>query len=237
MNFPVRNSGPAAATVADRPSSRRQRNARGEGARLSGEIVSAALALIDRTGSDEAVTLRAVAREAGIAAPSIYAHFADRDEILQAVVVRIFGHLLEAIEAGLAAAGDDPVGRLIAGCTAYVEFGLAQPARYDAVFSRRRIAVLAGAADSGERIPIGPDGRPRMEFGAEAFATLLDGLENCVRSGVSASTDVVTDATAVWVALHGAVTLRIAVPGFPWPDTASFVRQLVLPLAKVTAAG
>ncbi len=55
------------------------------------------------------------------------------------------------------------------------------------------------------------------------------------RPGVSASTDVVADATAVWVALHGTVSLRAALPRFPWPDPAAFVRQLVLPLAKVTA--
>lgn len=39
----------------------------------------------------------------------------------------------------------------------------------------------------------------------------------------------------VWVALHGTVSLRTALPRFPWPDPAAFVRQLVLPLAKVTA--
>ena len=53
----------------------RHRNPRGQGTRLSEDIVAGALALIERTGSAEAVTLRAVAREAGIAAPSIYAHF------------------------------------------------------------------------------------------------------------------------------------------------------------------
>jgi AcrR family transcriptional regulator len=82
--------------------------------------VSAALALIERTGSHEAVTLRAVAREVGIAAPSIYAHFPDRDAIVMAVVVRIFDQLTEAIEQGMSSAGEDPVGRLVAGCEAYV---------------------------------------------------------------------------------------------------------------------
>ena len=38
----------------------------------------------------------------------------------------------------------------------------------------------------------------------------------------------------VWVALHGTVTLRTALPGFPWPELAVFARQLVLPLAQVT---
>ena len=210
---------------------RRHRNPRGQGARLTGDIVAGALALIERTGSAEAVTLRAVAREAGIAAPSIYAHFPDRDAVLAAVGARVFDELTEAIEQGREAAGQDPAGRLVAGCEAYVAFGLEHPARYGVLFSTQRPA----APDYCKPVPTGPDGRPVLEFGAETFALLLQAIQDCVTSGVSASTDVVADATAVWVALHGTVTLRAALPRFPWPDPAAFVRQLVLPLAQVTA--
>jgi AcrR family transcriptional regulator len=212
-------------------SGRRQRNARGQGARLTEDIVRGALALIEREGSDEAVTLRAVAREVGIAAPSIYAHFPDRDAIVMAAVVRIFDDLTAAIDASVRAAGPDPAGRLVAGGEAYVAFGLEHPARYGVLFSERRIA----AADNCKAVPIGPDGRPVLEFGAEAFAILVDALEACVRAGISASTDVTADATALWVALHGAVSLRTALPRFPWPDAEKFVRRLVLSLAKVRA--
>jgi len=210
---------------------KRHRNPRGQGARLTEDIVSGALALIERTGSAEAVTLRAVAREVGIAAPSIYAHFPDRDAVLAAVVVRIFDELTEAIEQGLKSAGQDPAGRLVAGCEAYVAFGLEHPARYGVLFSRQRPA----APDYGEPVLIGPDGRPVLEFGAQSFALLVQAIQDCVTAAVSASTDVVADATAVWVALHGTVSLHTALPRFPWPDPATFVRQLVLPLAKVTA--
>jgi AcrR family transcriptional regulator len=192
--------------------------------------VAGALALIERTGSAEAVTLRAVAREAGIAAPSIYAHFPDRDAVLMAVVARIFDELTQAIEQGQKTAGHDPAGRLIAGCEAYVAFGLGHPARYSMLFSTRR-----PAAPDPKPVPIGPGGRPVPEFGAQSFALLVQAIQDCVTAGVSASTDVVADATAVWVALHGTVTLRAALPRFPWPDPAAFVRQLVLPLAQVTA--
>src|SRR5260370_23737257 len=99
---------------------RRQRNARGQGARLTDEIVSGALALIDRTGSDEAVTLRAVAREVGIAAPSIYAHFADRDAIVMAVIVQIFDELTAAIERGVPGGRHAPVARLVSACGSYL---------------------------------------------------------------------------------------------------------------------
>ena len=210
---------------------KRRRNPRGQGARLTEDIVAGALALIERTGSAEAVTLRAVAREVGIAAPSIYAHFPDRDAVLMAVVARIFDELTGAIEQGKEAAGQDPAGRLVAGCEAYVAFGLEHPARYSMLFSTQRPA----APDYCKPVPIGPGGRPVLEFGAEAFALLLQAIQDCVTAGVSASTDVVADATAVWVALHGTVSLRTALPRFPWPEPAASVRQLVLSLAKVAA--
>ena len=209
----------------------RHRNPRGQGARLTQDIVSGALALIERTGSAEAVTLRAVAREVGIAAPSIYAHFPDRDAVLMAVGARVFDELTEAIEQGREAAGQDPAGRLVAGCEAYVAFGLEHPARYGVLFSRQRPA----APDYCKPVPIGPAGRPVLEFGAESFALLVQAIQDCVTARVSVSTDAVADATAVWAALHGTVSLRTALPRFPWPDPAVFVRQLVLSLAQVTA--
>jgi AcrR family transcriptional regulator len=209
----------------------RHRNPRGQGARLTQDIVSGALALIERTGSAEAVTLRAVAREVGIAAPSIYAHFPDRDAVLMAVGARVFDELTEAIEQGREAAGQDPAGRLVAGCEAYVAFGLEHPARYGVLFSRQRPA----APDYCKPVPIGPASRPVLEFGAGSFALLVQAIQDCVTAGVSASTDAVADATAVWAALHGTVSLRTALPRFPWPDPAVFVRQLVLSLAQVTA--
>jgi AcrR family transcriptional regulator len=232
--YPATDAARRAGPQPDEPQAGRRRNARGEGSRLSDEIVSAALALIERTDSDEAVTLRAVAREIGIAAPSIYAHFPDRDAILSAVVVRIFDELADAINASTESVGEDPVDRLVAGCSGYVRFGLTHPARYNALFSQHRIGVLAGADDSGKPVTIGADGRPDLKFGTDAFAILLDGIVACVRAGESVSTDPLADATAVWVGLHGAVSLRIAMPGFPWPDPADLVRQLVLALARVT---
>jgi AcrR family transcriptional regulator len=210
---------------------RRQRNARGQGARLTEDIVSGAIALIDRAGTQEAVTLRAVAREIGIAAPSIYAHFPDREAIVMAVVTRVFDELTEAITRGVASAGQDPVSRLVAGCEAYVAFGLEHPERYGVLFSERRIATV----DYCKPVPIGPDGLPVLEFVAESFALLVTSIEDCVRAGISASTDIVADATAVWVAMHGTITLRSTLPGFPWPDPGQFVGQFVRSLARVRA--
>src|SRR4051812_5169829 len=107
----------------------RPRNRRGEGERLRDEIIDAAQALIDESSDPTAVTLRAIARRAGISAPSIYPHFADIQAILDAVLERSFAEL----DGAVAQAMTDvvaPDARLIAGCLAYVRFGWEHRARY-----------------------------------------------------------------------------------------------------------
>ena len=177
--------------------------------------MSGALALIERTGSAEAVTLRAVAREVGIAAPSIYAHFPDRGAVLMAVVARVFDELTEAIKKGQKSAGGEQAGRLVAGCEAYVAFGLEHPARYGVVFSAQRQAT----PDYPERVPIGPDGRPLLGSGARRRAPRPGhrGLRHGRRLREHRP---VADAAAVWgrdardrQPAHGATTLPVARPG------------------------
>ena len=63
----------------------RTRNKRGEGAQLRTDIVRAAARLLDE-GTEQNVTLRSVAREAGVSAPSIYSHFADTDACVSPVL-------------------------------------------------------------------------------------------------------------------------------------------------------
>ena len=63
------------ADKATKDGDRRARNPRGSGDRLREEIVEAGIRLVDETGDSAALTLRGVARAAGIAAPSIYQHF------------------------------------------------------------------------------------------------------------------------------------------------------------------
>jgi AcrR family transcriptional regulator len=212
---------------------KRRRNARGQGGRLTEEIVAGALGLIEREGTDEAVTLRAVAREVGIAAPSIYPHFPDRAAIMLAVVARVFDELTETISRQVAAAGDDPVERLVAGCEGYVAFGLRRPARYRVLFSERRNGDEAWR-DYCKPVTLESGESPVLEFGTESFSLLVDSLAACITSGRSASTDAFSDSTAIWVALHGTVSLKTATPGFPWPEPDEFVRKVVLLLGRIT---
>lgn len=202
-------------------SAKRSRNARGEGERLREEVVEASAALIAEHGQ-EALSLRAIARRAGITAPAIYRHFADVEEIRQAVTTSTFDKLADHLRRS-GAGHTEPVARLRAVCRAYVEFGRAHPQQYAVLFSR----VL--------EIPE-PDKTVETMHGREAFAILSDAIRACVDDGTSESTDPAEDAIATWVALHGYVGLQTAVPDFPWPPSDSLLDAMVDRLARLTRA-
>lgn len=197
---------------------KRTTNPRGRGAALREEILAAVTRLLAARSSGE-VTLRSIAREAGIAAPSIYPHFADRDAILDAVVARTFDELAGACSAAADGASSGTQ-RMHAVCDAYIAFARAHPGSYRILFERS----AANLADTP---------RP-YAAGIRAFDLLVDALCRMVADGTSTSTDPVADAQALWAALHGLVTLRPATPAFPWNTEAEIVVRLTTSLAHIT---
>lgn len=202
----------------------RSRNRRGEGALLRQPILDAAQALLDETGDEQAVTLRAVARRVGIAAPSIYAHFADRQAILLALVQDTFAELGGALGAAVDAAGPDPERRLRSACAAYLSFAADRPQRYRVLFG--------GVWNAGAAVQAGTMSVADVhELGHEVLELLVATLTDCVTAGRSTSTDPSADATALWLGLHGLAHQRAVVHSFPWP--ADIEDRLVVPLAHL----
>lgn len=187
----------------------RRRNRRGEGGLLRGEILLAAAELLDESG-EEAVTLRAVARRAGIAAPSIYAHFPDRQSIVLAVVQQALTELTEHLRAAAAAPADDPVAGLRAVCAAYLAFAGLHPQRYRLLFGGLWDAAAAAAGSTVTPADV-------ASLGTETLEVLAAGLRACVAAGRSRSTDPWADAVALWLGLHGLADQRVAATAFPWP--------------------
>ena len=75
----------------------RVRARRGEGDKLREEILVAVSELLDETNDESAVSIRAIADRVGVTAPSIYRHFADKDEMLSAVCAVVFVQLTDGI--------------------------------------------------------------------------------------------------------------------------------------------
>jgi AcrR family transcriptional regulator len=175
-------------------SGRRAPNPRGQGARLRVELLAAAERLLDAAGPDAALTLRGVAREAAVAAPSIYDHFSQLDDLLAALAQRELDDLAGAISRAVHRSRTQPPGdRLRAACRAYVRWGLDHPGRY-------AVAVVRGpAASAGPLNPL-----------LQVLPELLAGLD-------PAPTPVRPAALAIWAGLHGVVGLRTAAPALGWP--------------------
>lgn len=189
----------------------RVKNRRGEGGRLREEIVRAAAELLDETGEQSAVTLRAIARRVGIAAPSIYEHFAHRESILLAVVQDAFAELTLQLRTTQSSAGTDPVEQLWAVSRAYLDFAQRRPQRYRVMFG--------GLYDVTEAVEATTVSRAEADaLGQDALAVIVDAVRLCADAGRSASTDPLGDAVALWVALHGLAHQRAVIPHFPWPE-------------------
>lgn len=165
----------------------RRRNLRGHGALLRDEILHAAVRVIDGAAGEAEVSLRRIAKEAGIAAPSVYAHFEDRDRVLEAVAEASWVQVSEEIAEQVKVA-DDPRQRLLLGCQVYVSFAQRFPLRY------------ALMTQDGHNPPAA----------RQALATVTRGLLACRGEVGDAEPDEASarTAAALSVALHGVAMLH-----------------------------
>lgn len=141
-------------------------------------LLDAATRLVRAQGAAN-VSLRAIAREAGVSAAAPYHHFDDREALLAEVAATGF----VAMEEAMARAATDteaatPLGRLQAAGVAYVRFAVENAETYRLMFSgllseRTRFPSLQRAANSAftslQRL-VGPMERADGEGGLPAVA-------------------------------------------------------------------
>ena len=191
----------------------RTANPRGAGVRLRDELLDAATRLLDAGGRDATLTLRGVAREAGVAAPSVYAHFADLDELVVELIRRHLAELAGTVRDAVRAAGGDPERQLRGAAHAYVRWGLERPGPYTVVFEGRALRQLTRDE----------------ELGLAAGDDLLDDLVALLAALPRPPADPAAAALGVWSGLHGVVSLRTAKPAYPWPALDAHVDAVIAP--------
>jgi AcrR family transcriptional regulator len=200
----------------------RSRNPRGEGHRLREELIEAASELLARGTSEEALSLRAVAREVGIAPTSIYLHFRDKEEILWEVSEARFRELGQHMDE-MAAQASSPAEELRARAMAYCRYGLDHPHHYRVLFGSEPIEK---AKRSLSELP-----------GGWVFEGLRDSFARALAAGEAARTeDPFLSTVLLWATLHGLVTLRASKPQFPWPSIEQLVDAALETYIGVTRA-
>ena len=170
------------------------------------QILEEALALFAEHGI-QGVSTRAIAHSVGISQPSLYAHFATRDEIAMELCVRAFGRLHARLITASIVRGT-PADRLLRLAREYVDFGLEHEAMY-------RVAFMIDQPDnsSGQESPV-------LAAGLRAFSVLLD-LFVEVRGAHDVTTAAMAQST--WAAMHGLVALLLVRHEFPWVERETLV--------------
>ncbi|GAB1691711.1 TetR/AcrR family transcriptional regulator [Krasilnikovia sp. M28-CT-15] len=100
-------------------------------AEMTEEIKAVALRHLASEGAN--LSLRAVARDLGMASSAVYRYFASRDELLTALIIDAYDAVGEAAEQAGAAAGP-PLDRLLAVASAIRDWALAQPHRWALIY-------------------------------------------------------------------------------------------------------
>jgi AcrR family transcriptional regulator len=173
---------------------------------LRQKVLDASLALIEEGGLDR-LSMREVARKAGVSHQAPYHHFGDREAILAAIAGEGFATLEQALVRAAAQAGSEPAKAVEAMGRAYVEFALRHPAYFQAMF-RADAVPLDGY----------PEARKRED---EAFGTLVAGIDKAVSSQPADVRRAI--AVACWAMVHGLATLILE---------GSLARKVGIPKAK-----
>lgn len=156
-------------------------------------LLDACLKLIETEGIG-AVSLRRVAREAGVSPGAPYHHFADRAALLSALAAQ--GYVALAGDFAVARAGaDSPVRELTALIDTYVSFALRQPAYF-------RLMVRPELHE--------PDKNPETKAAMHAAERQLqDAVQDCVAAGVIPAERAEALELTVWSIGHGLASLLL----------------------------
>ena len=178
------------------------RNPRGEGWRLRADLIDAAGRLLEQGVSAEGLSIRAVARAAGVSAMAPYRHFDDRSALLLALYQNRFAELGDVLDAAATEAGDVPAAKLRSVCDAYVRYGRENYGPYRVLFG-------TGFLPTG---PVLDD-----LVGRQLFDRLVALVSAAAVPGSRSAGDARRATVSLWCGLHGMVSLRQSKPAFEWP--------------------
>ena len=171
------------------------------------QLLDATVEVLGEVGDADKVSVRAIARRAGVSPTALYLQFADREELVDAAVDQGFA-LFNAELADAAAIPAAPRERLEAMGIAYLRFSALRPALYSSLFSARRPLP--------ERSSV-PRGR-----GFEGLVALVGEVDTTLEGGAARQL-----ALLIWSSLHGYAMLREARPHFDWPDAETYIGNVL----------
>jgi AcrR family transcriptional regulator len=167
-------------------------------------LVESARAMLDEQGF-EGLTLRAIARRAGVSHGAPLRHFPTLAALLSAVAAQGFRELIAAVDAQTATLDPDvtALARLAAAGRGYVSFAIGSPGVFTVMFRPERLDVTDPTFAAA---------------GIDSFQQLQDIVAEAQREGFRPDVDVTRLASVMWTTMHGLADLWIRGGGLPGAD-------------------
>lgn len=153
---------------------------------LRNALIEAGVRLLATT-PPEALSLRQLAKEAGVSHNAPYMHFSDKEALIAAIAEQGFRMLSRYVRAEVAAAHGSWGERFAQGCWGYVRFALENPAHFQ-VMSRRFVT---------------PPDSALHDAGREAFGLLCGYIAEGQGQGELVAGDPIEIAVGLWATMHG----------------------------------
>lgn len=153
-------------------------------------LLQEGLKLLDTQGI-EGITIRAVARNAGVAHSAPANHFPNRRAMLTAIAAAVFSDLADLTIEAITDLADKPAQAIQAFAEACFQFAFDTPHRYQLLWQRQLV-------DQDD-----PAVAKEMDRVYSALLSLL--RQNKVNHRV----DIETDAIAIWSMIHGYISMRL----------------------------
>ena len=169
------------------------------------KILDAARNLFAEHGYD-AVSMRQIAAAIEYSPTAIYVHFKDKEALFHELCRHDFGELVQAFGGIVTIA--DPVERIRQVGHAYMRFGLARPNHYRLMFMTPKLPPAPEETIRQER------GDPTQDGYAVLKAAVLEGLAAGRFRPELTNPELI--AQTFWGAVHGVVSIEIAMNNDPW---------------------
>ena len=162
-----------------------------------------------------AVSMRRIAREAGVSVMSLYDYFRSKNEIIRSIWEQFFSRCFERVSMAVAECGGEPRRRLEAACRAYTGYWLDHPDEYRAVF------MIEDRVESEERYYV------ETSSILERYAVFRRLLAELPGVGDGASESLRARSVALICALNGICHMLVTVSEHSWPPAAHLLEHVL----------
>jgi AcrR family transcriptional regulator len=161
---------------------------------LKNALIQAGVEILAKDGL-HGLSLRSVARKAGVSHAAPYAHFSDKQALIAAISTEGYKLLYDQLDAAILGHAGDVHRQLIEIAWTYVQFAIHQNEFFKIMFS--------GTLEQEQEYP------EFVEFSQKTFRMVMEVISACQKAGILRDTQPDLMTVLLWGQVHGVISLTM----------------------------